>query len=521
MEEIALYLSYGNFALTFFALMSACASLVMAIKTPVKKGFGLTCVILLIVSAAALSVVSYLYLLKTITQDMFYLVFAVSGAYVLFSYINAIYVLKMGSFDCKKACTASAIFYIIPPIGAIFHFIAAKNYSGAGKICEGLVQGDAVTFTAINAYRRALGKPKFVAQATPDLPPMEEKIVHSRYKQLKKVAKDPEQLYNLGEFVRAYMPDNLRDALNAYEKSAHADNPKAYVRLGNFYENGICVRRDEKRAEKFYRAALNRGYEQAEIHLGILYAKANKGKDAIALFDQCAYNSDSYGLYNLGVCMEKGVGCEPNISKAVNYYMRAAERNCEEAQRRLFVLLSEYAFVEFTSSLRSSDVIKLREWAEQTSHNAFRCVSSGILYLAESRIADASTAFLLAVRCRGKWESCSRTLLGSLYVDCGETQKDKLNGVAYIKSAVDLDDAVAADIYDAAVIAGTFDEKQTKKLQERAALRRKKNSAKPIKAEEENTKVKKKKTKSIQPEDIIDGKKNIEIPETDIPNNNE
>lgn len=109
------------------------------------------------------------------------------------------------------------------------------------------------------------------------------------------------------------------------KKKAEADEDGCYdlrfgrggcdLRLGHYYEKGICVAKDEAEAFKWYRRAAEKCPE---------------------------------GQFELGYCYEKGIGTAPDRAEAVKWYARAAEEGDPIPRRRMEALRREAAEPERT-----------------------------------------------------------------------------------------------------------------------------------------------------------------------------
>src|SRR5687767_7422945 len=107
------------------------------------------------------------------------------------------------------------------------------------------------------------------------------------------------------------MSKNLKT--NNNEATENLDDEMAQYNLGNCYENGIGVKKDETKAFEYYKKSAEKGYNMAQNKLGILYESKGTEKDlkkAIYWYSKAAENGNQFAQYNLGIFYENGIGVE-------------------------------------------------------------------------------------------------------------------------------------------------------------------------------------------------------------------
>jgi TPR repeat protein len=106
--------------------------------------------------------------------------------------------------------------------------------------------------------------------------------------------------------------------------------------LGNRYENGMGVARDEWEAVRWYRKAAQQGFAAAQYALGILYGQgisvAKNEKEAVRLFQQAAQQGNPGAENSLGYCYQHGIGVAKDEKEAVRWYQRSADQCDANAQ---------------------------------------------------------------------------------------------------------------------------------------------------------------------------------------------
>lgn len=127
------------------------------------------------------------------------------------------------------------------------------------------------------------------------------------------------ELYNNGDFTQA---------IKLYEYLADNNYPLAYSMLGEIYQNGHGVVKDESKMLKNYQKAIENGETWRAYNIGEYYYNKKNYPKAIEYFN---YNSgienpsrsDSY--YMLGLMNENGEGMPRNMNEAVNNYRKSVE----------------------------------------------------------------------------------------------------------------------------------------------------------------------------------------------------
>ncbi|KAL0233263.1 hypothetical protein GEMRC1_012008 [Eukaryota sp. GEM-RC1] len=140
-------------------------------------------------------------------------------------------------------------------------------------------------------------------------------------------------------------------AFEGYQEAAERGDAEAMVNLGNCFLNGIGIYKDERQAVYWFLEADSKGNSNARTHLGKsihwcqkhaelgdeLAMKAlgdcyNKGqaieKDqskAVYWYQKAAELGKSIAMYNLARCYKNGEGIEKDQSTAVYWYQKAAD----------------------------------------------------------------------------------------------------------------------------------------------------------------------------------------------------
>jgi TPR repeat protein len=111
--------------------------------------------------------------------------------------------------------------------------------------------------------------------------------------------------------------------------------------LGNCYERGDGVPKDQERAVDLYRLAADKGLPQAQFNLGNCYKNgigiSVDGKEAARWYKLAADQGSAPAQNNLGNCYDDGIGVAKDEVEAVRWYRLAADQGHAPAQNNLGV----------------------------------------------------------------------------------------------------------------------------------------------------------------------------------------
>ena len=169
-----------------------------------------------------------------------------------------------------------------------------------------------------------------------------------------KAQNHPGALWTLGYCILnnfyPHVPENEIDyqtALNYFKKAQSIEtpfggSPEALTSIGQMWEEGCypaedfaqtrhCLPSDPKKAFEYYCRADALGYHYATNRIALRHEKAGRFKEAFEYYARSAEMvDDGYVLNKLGQFFEYGKGCEKNISKACEYYVKAVEEVLED-----------------------------------------------------------------------------------------------------------------------------------------------------------------------------------------------
>ncbi len=160
-----------------------------------------------------------------------------------------------------------------------------------------------------------------------------------------------------------YENGNYEEALFYYSLSAVQGNTIARYRLGNCYQNGVGVERNDQEAARHYKLSLDQGYAKAQEQLDILsvrfvqqYGKKHMMlskskieaeenfktgrefyvckiyKKAVTYYQLSADQGHAAAQCYLGSCYQLGLGVEQSYNEAVKYFKLSAVQGNVVAQ---------------------------------------------------------------------------------------------------------------------------------------------------------------------------------------------
>lgn len=123
--------------------------------------------------------------------------------------------------------------------------------------------------------------------------------------------------------------------LNAMSKDS---NSEAVLIMGYFYENGIEVEKDVKKAIECYSNKSKKQYKNQPWtlnNLGSIYLQDGEKdqRKAYFCFKKASELNDKDGYYNLSICYKDGIGVEKNLEEAKYYYQLSQEKDTENSKK--------------------------------------------------------------------------------------------------------------------------------------------------------------------------------------------
>ena len=180
------------------------------------------------------------------------------------------------------------------------------------------------------------------------------------------------QLERMQEGTILIQEGKFEEAFNLLEELISDGVVYANLALGQFYQYGVYVEKDEERAFLHYSIASAHGYTSAHFYEAICYEKGrgiekNEGI-AFMLYLRVAESDSGYqkdALYAVARCYKNGIGVEEDEREATKYLIQAAYKGCAEAQYELGKCF-------FYGDVTVMDEEKAKYWLEQAVENGYR-----------------------------------------------------------------------------------------------------------------------------------------------------
>lgn len=135
---------------------------------------------------------------------------------------------------------------------------------------------------------------------------------------------------------------NLKKAFRWYQKAAKQNFPEAQFNLGEMYRLGQGVRQDDTEAFKWTRKAAEQDHLNAQFNLGIMYYTGQGVEkdyaEAFKWYQEVAEQGDPSAQLNLGLMYESGQGVKKDLEKAVELYQELAGQDDPRGQCCLGVM---------------------------------------------------------------------------------------------------------------------------------------------------------------------------------------
>ena len=178
------------------------------------------------------------------------------------------------------------------------------------------------------------------------------------------------QLLEKGEnyyFGRGVKKDNKK-AYKYFLDAAKYKDEYAETYLGLFYDKGIAVRKNYEIAYQWYYKAAIKGNAFAQYSLGILYSEGNGViKDynkAFIWFQKSAENDYVGAYYQLGRAYYNGLGVDKDEEKAFKWHKKAAENNLAASQYALSLMYKNGEGCE-------ENLVSAYYWVERAAENDY------------------------------------------------------------------------------------------------------------------------------------------------------
>jgi len=126
----------------------------------------------------------------------------------------------------------------------------------------------------------------------------------------------------------AWEEDNLEVAFNEFLLGAKKGDSCCQVNLGLFYDTGLHVVTNQKKALYWYRQAYKQGELSAATNIATIWRDNDQPKRALWWYRRAGSLGDGDALVEVAAIYEKGLGVNKSQKAANRYYKKALGHHC-------------------------------------------------------------------------------------------------------------------------------------------------------------------------------------------------
>ncbi|WP_415889152.1 tetratricopeptide repeat protein [Neptuniibacter sp. SY11_33] len=138
---------------------------------------------------------------------------------------------------------------------------------------------------------------------------------------------------DLGKGSLAFDKQDYATALEELKPLAKEGDPDALNMLGQMYENGLGVEKDEAKARRYYKRGASQGHMANVNSLRAL--KDKEYKVELKTVQPAAESGDAQAQNRLGEMAEFGYGMSRNADMAIEWYLKSADQGYVAAQHNI------------------------------------------------------------------------------------------------------------------------------------------------------------------------------------------
>jgi len=169
----------------------------------------------------------------------------------------------------------------------------------------------------------------------------------------------PEDLFGIGKFYQ--LKKSAKECLYYWHRAAKLEFPQAMFCIGECYDHGYGVDKNEHMAFEWYQKAAAAGCVSAFSNLGICYLSGLGIEKNIPLavfnFQEGAHLGNPRCIFNLSLCYEKGIGKPKDQEEGFKLLKEAADLGDTNAQYNISIklLINDENYHVASSFWRSND----------------------------------------------------------------------------------------------------------------------------------------------------------------------
>jgi TPR repeat protein len=136
---------------------------------------------------------------------------------------------------------------------------------------------------------------------------------------------------------------NFRQAFTLFLRAAELGDRASQVDVGYFFDNGLSVKKNKKKALVWYYKAYKQGDAGAANNIGTVYRDLGETKKMLWWFRRAAEMGDPDVLLDLGKRYQSGLAVPINLAKARVFYRRvlASKQAADDGKAEATTRLSE------------------------------------------------------------------------------------------------------------------------------------------------------------------------------------
>ena len=270
--------------------------------------------------------------------------------------------------------------------------------------------------------------------------------------------------------ARYFLAMSLKDekkyteAIEYLEEASHDHHEDSLFQLGVFYQNGLGVPADMRRAAQFYKEAaiLPNATSASQFNYAVIlkngWGVPKNLPMAAKYFKLAALQGDSEAMNNYALLLNSGEsGIKPNVSEAMKFFKMAADQGNSLAQNN-YALLLKNSYMANTAELQ--EALKYFKMAsDQGNYNAMNNYAL-MLKNGEGTMQDISEATRLFKIAADKGNN--KFAMHNYALIIRDEYRDFQTSAKYSKMAADLGEVNAMNNYGAALKQGIGVEKNEK-----------------------------------------------------------
>ncbi len=269
--------------------------------------------------------------------------------------------------------------------------------------------------------------------------------------------------------------DGKNDAVAAFtmfEDAAVHGNTRAMGYAATQLYRGFGIKQDKVRARQMYTEAAKHGDLYSRAMVILLDKRVAEYGEALSLVRHAASTGHVLAEFNLGVCFQKGIGCDINNQAAVEWFRRSADQGYAIAQSALamcyysgtgvpkdrvkaaslYRLAADqgFALAQFNLGVClekgkgvDKDPVQAVMWCRRAADQGYARAQLFIANYFESSVKDVVQAAVWYRRAADQSNAVAQNILGICYSTGTGVDKDPVQAAMWFTRAAEQGDAIA------------------------------------------------------------------------------